>query len=99
MDRYLQAGANPDDVARGFPMIARATQNGHAEVVRVLAQAGANLEATTNYGATALHIAEEARRLGISTTRLARGLPSGSQIEYASRAVLADAITERRPID
>ena len=48
---------------------------------------------------TSLHVAEEARRLGIATTRLARGLPSGSQIEYASRAVLADAITERRPID
>ncbi|MCP4837543.1 MAG: recombination protein RecR [Phycisphaera sp.] len=48
---------------------------------------------------TALHIAEEARKLGIRTTRLARGLPSGSQIEYASRAVLADAITERRPLD
>jgi recombination protein RecR len=48
---------------------------------------------------TALHLAEEARGLGIATTRLARGLPSGSQIEYASRAVLSDAITERRPID
>ena len=48
---------------------------------------------------TALHVAEEARKLGIRTTRLARGLPSGSQIEYASRAVLADAITERRPLD
>ena len=48
---------------------------------------------------TALHVAEAARELGIRTTRLARGLPSGSQIEYASRAVLADAITERRPID
>ena len=48
---------------------------------------------------TALHLAEEARRMGISTTRLARGLPSGSQIEYASRAVLSDAITERRPIE
>lgn len=48
---------------------------------------------------TALHVAEEARKLGITTTRLARGLPSGSQIEYASRAVLADAITERRTLD
>ena len=48
---------------------------------------------------TALHIAEAAKALGIRTTRLARGLPSGSQIEYASRAVLADAITERRPIE
>ena len=57
--RYLEAGADPDDVEKGFPMIAGATQNGHAEVVRVLAQAGANLEATTNYGATALHIAAQ----------------------------------------
>ena len=48
---------------------------------------------------TALHVAEEAKRLAIRTTRLARGLPSGSQIEYASRAVLADAITERRPLE
>ena len=47
---------------------------------------------------TALHIAEEAKSLGIGTTRLARGLPSGSQIEYASRAVLADAISGRQTI-
>lgn len=47
---------------------------------------------------TALHIAEAARALGIGTTRLARGLPSGSQIEYASRAVLADAISGRQSI-
>lgn len=48
---------------------------------------------------TALHLAEAAAALGIGTTRLARGLPSGSQIEYASRAVLADAIQGRQRID
>jgi recombinational DNA repair protein RecR len=31
-------------------------------------------------------------------SRLARGLPTGSQIEYANPAVLADAIQGRSPI-
>ena len=48
---------------------------------------------------TALHIAELAQEMGISTTRLARGIPSGSQIEFASRAVLADAIQGRQEIE
>lgn len=48
---------------------------------------------------TALHIAEAARAAGVPTSRLARGLPSGSQIEYASRAVLGDAITGRQPLE
>jgi len=31
-------------------------------------------------------------------TGLARGVPTGSQLEYANKAVLADAIEGRRPI-
>ncbi len=45
---------------------------------------------------TALHIKSVLADAGVSVTRLARGLPSGSQIEYASRAVLQDAIDGRR---
>ncbi|MHC4946660.1 MAG: recombination mediator RecR [Planctomycetota bacterium] len=45
---------------------------------------------------TALYLAEELRRRGTNVTRLARGLPSGSQLEYASTAVLADAIQGRQ---
>lgn len=50
---------------------------------------------------TALHVAELLREGGLGTggvkvTRLARGLPSGSQLEYANKAVLADAIEGRR---
>lgn len=48
---------------------------------------------------TALHIAEASQARGVATSRLARGLPSGSQIEYASRAVLADAIQGRQKIE
>jgi len=32
----------------------------------------------------------------VKVTRLARGLPTGSQLEYASKAVLADAIQGRQ---
>ncbi len=45
---------------------------------------------------TALHIKSLLATEDVKVTRLARGLPSGSQIEYASRAVLEDAIEGRR---
>lgn len=45
---------------------------------------------------TALWLADQARQRGISVSRLARGLPTGSQIEYANSAVLADAIAGRQ---
>ncbi len=45
---------------------------------------------------TALHIKSLLATEDVKVTRLARGLPSGSQIEYATRAVLEDAIEGRR---
>jgi len=45
---------------------------------------------------TALHVASLLEKLGVAVTRLARGLPAGGQIEYASQSILADAINERR---
>ena len=47
---------------------------------------------------TALYIAEILSPLGIKVTRLARGLAIGSQLEYTSKATLADAIGERKNI-
>ncbi len=47
---------------------------------------------------TALHITSLLAPTGVKVTRLARGLPSGGQIEYSSKSVLADAITERRDV-
>lgn len=46
---------------------------------------------------TALWLEQQLLPTGVSVTRLARGLPSGSLIEYANAAVLADALTGRRP--
>jgi len=47
---------------------------------------------------TALHIASLLAETGVKITRLARGLPSGGQIEYANKTILTDAITERRDV-
>ena len=43
---------------------------------------------------TALWIAREAGERGIRSTRLARGLPSGSQLELANPAVLGDVVRD-----
>jgi recombination protein RecR len=45
---------------------------------------------------TALHIGDILSNLGVKVTRLARGLAIGSQLEYTSKATLADAISERK---
>ncbi|MCP4377983.1 MAG: recombination protein RecR [bacterium] len=47
---------------------------------------------------TSLYIAESLKGLGVKITRLARGLPSGGQIEYANRSILSDAMNERREL-
>jgi len=46
--------------------------------------------------ATALAVAAALEGTGVKLTRLARGLPTGGQIEYANVSILSDAITERR---
>jgi recombination protein RecR len=45
---------------------------------------------------TALHVGEIVSSMGVKITRLARGLAIGSQLEYTSKATLADAISERK---
>ena len=44
---------------------------------------------------TALYLSSLLRPMGVKITRLARGLPTGSTIEYASGQILADAIMGR----
>ncbi|MBI3726221.1 recombination protein RecR [bacterium] len=46
--------------------------------------------------ATALHLRASLDKLGVRVTRIARGLPSGSSLEVASKAILAEAIEGRR---
>jgi len=45
---------------------------------------------------TALYLASELATTGVRITRLARGLPSGSGLEFANSQMLADALEGRR---
>ena len=49
---------------------------------------------------TAIHIAGEIAGIdgSVRITRIARGIPSGSSIEFASKDILADAIEGRKPL-
>jgi recombination protein RecR len=55
---------------------------------------------TTTGEATALHIAEElrARSPAVAVTRLASGLPVGSDLEYADEVTLGKALAGRRAL-
>ena len=48
---------------------------------------------------TSLYISSLLGPLNVKISRLARGLPTGSTIEYASGSILADAISGRSPMD
>lgn len=48
---------------------------------------------------TALYISSLLRTSGVKITRLARGLPTGTTIEYASGKMLTDAITGRQELE
>jgi len=49
--------------------------------------------------ATATYIAELLKDLGKKLSRIARGMPSGSEIEYTDSGTLAQAISERKTIN
>lgn len=48
---------------------------------------------------TILYISSVLRTTGVKITRLARGLPTGSSIEYASGKMLTDAIVGRQELE
>ncbi len=57
------------------------------------------LNPTVEGDGTALYLASELKKIGVPVSRLARGLPSGGALEYANKAVLADAILGRQSMD
>ena len=48
--------------------------------------------------ATAMYISRLLKPLGVRVTRLARGIPAGSEIEYTDEATLSHALTNRKDI-
>ncbi len=51
--------------------------------------------ATVEGDATALYIARTLEELGVSTTRLAQGMPKGGELEYADEVTLSKAFSGR----
>ncbi|HWB19470.1 MAG TPA: recombination mediator RecR [Phycisphaerales bacterium] len=91
------AGVEPSDltIARLLERIDKPETNSRQTAVKeVILGLNPNLEGDT----TGLYLAQELATRQVSLTRLARGLPAGSQLEYANRAVLADAIHGRQPM-
>ena len=83
-------GIDPDDLTIG-PLLDRLAAGAVREVIM---GTNPNLEGD----GTALHIQHliGTRAPQVAVTRLARGLPAGSNIEYANRNILADAIAGRQ---
>jgi recombination protein RecR len=79
----------------GMPPNAETPQDGQAPTVREVVLA---TNPTTTGEATALHIAEQlrSRAPGLVVTRLASGLPVGSDLEYADEVTLGKAFAGRR---
>jgi recombination protein RecR len=87
-------GIDPEDL-KIAELFARLAAPGSAVREIVLAT-----NPTTTGEATALHIAEELRRRApeVKVTRLASGLPVGSDLEYADEVTLGKAFAGRRAV-
>ena len=80
-------GVEPDDLT--IDQLVKRVRSG--DVKEVVMATNPNLEGD----GTALYISSLLRGMDVKVTRLARGLPTGSTIEYASGSILTDAINNR----
>jgi recombination protein RecR len=90
-------GVEPEDltIAALLERVDDPTRNCRGVAVREVILA---LNPTLEGDSTALYLADALASRDVAVSRLARGLPSGSQLEYASPAVLADAIEGRQTL-
>ena len=91
-------GIDEDDLTIA-PLLARADNPSRNSVAQPVKEVILGLNPNLEGDGTALHLAELLHARNLRVTRLARGLPTGGQLEYASKAVLADAIAGRQPMD
>jgi recombination protein RecR len=84
-------GIGPDDI-KIAELIARLRDS--SPVSEVIIATNATVEGE----ATALYLAKMLKPLGVKTTRLARGLPAGGDLEYSDSATLSSALSGRRDL-
>ena len=83
-------GVTPNDI-RIKELLERVAEGGVKEVIMAT---NPDVEGE----ATAMYIAKLLKPLGVTVTRLARGVPVGSELEYADEVTLARALIERKTI-
>jgi recombination protein RecR len=84
-------GIGPDDI-KMKELVARVSPPAQVREVIIATNATVEGEATAHYIARAL------KPLGVRTTRLARGLPAGGDLEYSDSATLTSALAGRRDL-
>jgi recombination protein RecR len=87
----LAAARRRPDQLRTAPLIAR-VERGEVDEVILATSPTLEGEATASWLATAL------RRLSVKITRIATGVPAGSDIEYADEVTMARALEGRRDL-
>lgn len=92
-------GIDPEDL-KIAELLARVRGDGVAESGGPMREVVLATNPTTTGEATALHIAEQLRREvpDVAVTRLASGLPVGSDLEYADEVTLGKAFAGRRAV-
>ena len=84
------AGVGPDDL-RIRELLQRVTQGGVREVILAI-------NPSVDGEATALFLAEKLRSSPLKITLIARGLPSGGDLEFADEITLSQALEGRREL-
>jgi recombination protein RecR len=85
-------GVGPADLTMG-PLLERiGAREGEIEVREVIIATNPSLEGE----ATALFVQSQLAPLGITVSRIARGLPVGGDLEYADGVTIAQALSARR---
>lgn len=83
-------GIGPDDICVG-DLVRRIQTH---KIREVILATNSNTEGET----TALYLSKLLAPLGVKTTRIARGIPVGSHIEYTDQATLVRALEGRLPV-
>lgn len=89
-------GIQPEDLTVGalVQRVTRLTEQNDAPVEVIL-----GLNPNMEGDGTGLYIMQHLSKIqNVSVTRLARGLPTGSQLDFANKAVLSHAITSRQAL-
>ncbi len=84
------SGVGPDDLKIGSLL----TRVGEGQVREVVLATNPNVEGE----ATALYLARLLKPLGVRVTRIATGIPVGSDIEYADEVTMSKAMSGRRDV-